>query len=188
MDINMFTFLYICSLKSSNVRINCFISPESRPRWLRARASWIRSQFGWKVHLNKDSTGRNRILNLYLYIIMYFTSQFSTLIGLRLSKYFRRSHISIYLHSGPGWFPGLPRLGDNDSCPEIPERQKHYSSISGLTHLYLVIQLLGVFIVHDDLSRYVQGVNRWRGNVTVSDISWLWAPVLPWLWCYSSCK
>ena len=91
---------------------------------------------------------------------MYFTSQFSTLIGLRLSKYFRRSHISIYLHSGPGWFPGLPRLGDNDSCPEIPERQKHYSSISGLTHLYLVIQLLGVFIVHDDLSRYVQGVNR----------------------------
>ena len=71
-----------------------------------------------------------------------------------VSSYFLRSLNSIV--SGPGWFPGLPRLGDNDSCPEIPEREKHYSSISGLTHLYLVIQLLGVFIVHDDLSRYVQ--------------------------------
>ena len=60
------------------------------------------------------------------------------------------------MHSGPGWFPGLPRLGDNDSCPEIPEREKHYSGISGLTHLCLVTQLLGVFIVHDDLSRYVK--------------------------------
>ena len=63
---------------------------------------------------------------------------------------------STTLHKGPGWFPGLPRLGDNDLCPEIPEREKHYSGISGLTHLYLVTQLLGVFIVHDDLSRYVK--------------------------------
>jgi len=60
--------------------------------------------------------------------------------------------ITVWL-KGPGWFPGLPRLGDNDSCPEIPQRQKHYSDISVFTHFYLVLQLLGIFIVHDDLSR-----------------------------------
>merc|ERR1719481_698040 len=57
---------------------------------------------------------------------------------------------------GPGWFPGLPRLGDNDLCPEIPQREKHYSKISTATHVYLVLQLLGVFLVHDELANLYQ--------------------------------
>merc|ERR1711922_109573 len=31
---------------------------------------------------------------------------------------------------GPGWFPGLPRMGDNNLCPEIPQREKHFTSVS----------------------------------------------------------
>merc|ERR1712107_788942 len=31
---------------------------------------------------------------------------------------------------GPGWFPGLPRMGDNNLCPEIPQREKHFTSPS----------------------------------------------------------
>merc|ERR1712183_47875 len=54
---------------------------------------------------------------------------------------------------GPGRFPGLPRLGNNDLCPEIPERKIHYSTITISNHLYLLLQLVGVFIIHDDLSR-----------------------------------
>jgi len=57
---------------------------------------------------------------------------------------------------GPGWFPGLPRLGDNDLCPEIPQREKHYSKISTATHVYLVLQLLGVFLVHEELANLYQ--------------------------------
>jgi len=60
--------------------------------------------------------------------------------------------VTVWL-KGPGWFPGLPRLGNNDMCPEIPERKIHYTNISVLSHIYLIIQLLGVFIIHDDLSR-----------------------------------
>ena len=59
---------------------------------------------------------------------------------------------------GPGWFPGLPRLGDNDSCPEVPRRAKHYSGAAPATHAYLLLQLVGVFIVHDELVRSVQAV------------------------------
>jgi len=61
---------------------------------------------------------------------------------------------------GPGWFPGLPRLGDNDMCPEIPERKIHYSDISVFKHVYLVIQLLGIFIIHDDLSRLYSSMDQ----------------------------
>jgi len=54
---------------------------------------------------------------------------------------------------GPGWFPGLPRLGDNNLCPEKPERTIHYTSVSVMSHIYLVVQLVGCFILHDDISR-----------------------------------
>merc|ERR1712172_225585 len=30
---------------------------------------------------------------------------------------------------GPGWFPGLPRMGDNNLCPEIPQREKHFTNL-----------------------------------------------------------
>jgi len=54
---------------------------------------------------------------------------------------------------GPGWFPGTPRLGDPEGTPVKPEREKHYSSLSTPGHLYLIIQLLVIFVIHDDLDR-----------------------------------
>jgi alkylglycerol monooxygenase len=61
---------------------------------------------------------------------------------------------------GPGWFPGLPRLGNNELCPEVPQREKHYADIPLLTHLYLVLQLFGVFIIHDDLTKMFSTVSQ----------------------------
>jgi len=55
---------------------------------------------------------------------------------------------------GPGWFPGLPRLGDNNLVPAKPEREIHYTSLPLLSHLYLGIQLVFCFLLHDDLSRH----------------------------------
>jgi len=54
---------------------------------------------------------------------------------------------------GPGWFPGLPRMGDNNLCPEIPQREKHFTSLPLLAHLYLAVQVAACFVLHDDLSR-----------------------------------
>ena len=34
-----------------------------------------------------------------------------------------------YLY-GPGWFPGLPRLGDNNLVQQHPQRSSHFSQIS----------------------------------------------------------
>jgi len=67
--------------------------------------------------------------------------------------------ITVWL-KGPGWFPGLPRLGDTDGLPEIPQRSIHYTAITGLNHLYLLIQLVGVFIIHDDLSRLYASMSQ----------------------------
>jgi len=79
--------------------------------------------------------------------------------------------ITVWL-KGPGWFPGLPRLGNNDLCPEIPERKIHYSSISLLSHLYLVIQLIGVFIIHDDLSRLYGSMTQGLTIAVMTFILW----------------
>jgi len=79
--------------------------------------------------------------------------------------------ITVWL-KGPGWFPGLPRLGNNDLCPEIPERKIHYSSISILSHLYLVIQLIGVFIIHDDLSRLYGSMTQGLTIAVMTFILW----------------
>ena len=73
---------------------------------------------------------------------------------------------------GPGWFPGLARLGNNDLCPEIPERKIHYSTISILSHLYLVIQLIGVFIIHDDLSRLYGSMTQGVTLAVMTFILW----------------
>lgn len=54
---------------------------------------------------------------------------------------------------GPGWFPGLPRMGDNNLCPEIPQRTKHFTSLPLLSHLYLLVQLVACFALHDNISR-----------------------------------
>merc|ERR1719495_1613419 len=54
---------------------------------------------------------------------------------------------------GPGWFPGLPRMGDNNLVPEIPQREKHFTSLPLLAHLYLAVQVAACFVLHDDLSR-----------------------------------
>lgn len=63
--------------------------------------------------------------------------------------------------NGPGWFPGLPRLGDNNLCPEIPQRIKHYgASLSLLSHLYLAVQLFGCFILHDDISKHYLSMSQ----------------------------
>merc|ERR1719357_1761367 len=55
---------------------------------------------------------------------------------------------------GPGWFPGLPRMGDNNLCPEIPQREKHFTNLPLLAHLYLAVQVAACFVLHDDLSRH----------------------------------
>merc|ERR1719153_95175 len=52
---------------------------------------------------------------------------------------------------GPGWFPGLPRLGDNDLVEEKPVRPIHVSQVSALNHINIILQLLSVVIVHDDI-------------------------------------
>jgi len=52
---------------------------------------------------------------------------------------------------GPGWFPGLPRLGDNDLVEEKPVRPIHVSEVSALNHINIILQLLSVVIVHDDI-------------------------------------
>jgi len=54
---------------------------------------------------------------------------------------------------GPGWFPGLPRMGDNNLCPEIPEREKHFTDLPIFAHVYLAVQVAACFVLHDDLSR-----------------------------------
>jgi len=79
--------------------------------------------------------------------------------------------ITVWL-KGPGWFPGLPRLGDNDSCPEIPERKIHYSTISMISHLYLVVQLIGIFIIHDDLSRLYGSMTQGVTLAVMTFILW----------------
>jgi len=52
---------------------------------------------------------------------------------------------------GPGWFPGLPRLGDNDLVEKKPVRPIHASHVSALNHINIILQLLSVVLVHDDV-------------------------------------
>jgi len=73
---------------------------------------------------------------------------------------------------GPGWFPGLPRLGNNDLCPEIPERKIHYSTITISSHLYLLLQLVGIFIIHDDLSRLYGSMTQGVTLAVMTFILW----------------
>jgi len=61
---------------------------------------------------------------------------------------------------GPGWFPGLPRMGDNNLCPEIPQREKHFTSLPLLAHLYLAVQVAACFVLHDDLSRLYPSMDQ----------------------------
>ena len=56
-----------------------------------------------------------------------------------------------YLY-GPGWFPGLPRLGDNNLVQERPERSLHFSQINLMMHLNNLLQLVPMICVHDQLS------------------------------------
>jgi len=61
---------------------------------------------------------------------------------------------------GPGWFPGLPRMGDNNLCPEIPQREKHFTNLPLLAHLYLAVQVAACFVLHDDLSRLYPSMSQ----------------------------
>ena len=63
---------------------------------------------------------------------------------------------------GPGWFKGSGRLGDNDTCPEKPEREPHNPDQGIIRHLYVVIQLLGVFVLHDDLTFMFEEMSQGR--------------------------
>ena len=33
-------------------------------------------------------------------------------------------------------------MGDNNLCPEIPEREKHFTDLPILAHVYLAVQVL----------------------------------------------
>jgi len=79
--------------------------------------------------------------------------------------------ISVWF-KGPGWFPGLPRLGDNNLVEEIPNRKIHYTSISALSHVYLLVQLIGVFILHDDLSRQHSSMSQGLMLAVMGFILW----------------
>jgi len=71
---------------------------------------------------------------------------------------------------GPGWFPGLPRMGDNNLCPEIPQREKHFTSLPLLAHLYLAVQVAACFVLHDDLSRLYPTMSQGAVLVIMSAI------------------
>ena len=55
---------------------------------------------------------------------------------------------------GPGWFPNLnlPRLGDNNLVEEKPVRTTHFSSVGGLKHVIILLQLISMICVHDFFS------------------------------------
>ena len=40
-----------------------------------------------------------------------------------------------------GYLEHLARMGDNNLCPEIPQREKHFTSLPLLAHLYLAVQV-----------------------------------------------
>jgi len=69
--------------------------------------------------------------------------------------------------AGPGWFPGLGRLGNNDLVDKIPKRNKHRTSVPLSTHLYLIVQVVGVLLIHDDLGRFQEGMT-WGGISLIS--------------------
>jgi len=53
---------------------------------------------------------------------------------------------------GPGWFPGLPRLGDVSGLPEIPKREKHYSSAGWSTYIVVLLNTIISVIILDCVS------------------------------------
>jgi len=73
---------------------------------------------------------------------------------------------------GPGWFKGSGRLGDNDTCPEKPEREPHNPDQGVIRHLYVVIQLLGVFVLHDDLTFMFQEMSQGLALAVIVFIVW----------------
>ena len=60
---------------------------------------------------------------------------------------------------GPGWFPGLPRLGDNNFVAEKPDRKIHFSKVSTLNIVNTLILLITVVIIHDDITREFSSYN-----------------------------
>ena len=40
-----------------------------------------------------------------------------------------------------GYLEHLARMGDNNLCPEIPQREKHFTDLPLLAHLYLAVQV-----------------------------------------------
>jgi len=50
---------------------------------------------------------------------------------------------------GPGWFPGLPRLGDVSSLPEAPVRSKLYSEVGLSTYLLVLINTIIALLILD---------------------------------------
>ena len=53
------------------------------------------------------------------------------------------------------------RMGDNNLCPEIPQREKHFTNLPLLAHLYLAVQVL---IAHCYLFH-----SRWTKKSTTVD-------------------
>ena len=49
----------------------------------------------------------------------------------------------------------------------IPQRRKLESNVPLVTHIYLVVQMVGVFLIHDDISR-LEPQMTWLQVVAVS--------------------
>jgi len=73
---------------------------------------------------------------------------------------------------GPGWFPGLPRLGNNDLVEERPTRPVHVSNVSMLNHVNLLLQLITVVVVHDDITNQFNDLSAVRLTSLVLFVFW----------------
>ena len=66
-----------------------------------------------------------------------------------------------YQSQSIGYLEHLDRMGDNNLCPEIPQREKHFTSLPLLAHLYLAVQ-----VVNDVLTLLVV-ISLIKGRVTL---------------------
>ena len=51
------------------------------------------------------------------------------------------------LFYGPGWQPGLPRLGDYDALSDNPERPKHNPIVPSVVEYYFISQFFVLIYV-----------------------------------------
>jgi len=59
---------------------------------------------------------------------------------------------------GPGWFPGLGRLGDVSTLPQAPQREKHVSKASRYELLIVIVNTLTAAIITDHIAKNYSGL------------------------------